>query len=310
MERNLLIALDDSRHSRLAAKYAGAFFASDQQVRFDLLNIQPPLSDFLVEEAKRKASARQKLDRLYRENTAHAKKILADVAEALKQSGIAEERIETHPLPYNQGKAKDILDFATRGRFDAIVLGRRGVSGWQDMLFGSVSNNIIQQSQVLPVWMVDGQPSSGKILVPVDGSSHSLRAVDHLAFILAGRQDNELVFFHVQPKLRQYCTIDFDSATAEPLEELVATGDRQCIDNFYGQAKKKLAEAGIGESQFEIKTNTGLSSVGSQIVKELESGRYQTVVMGRSGGSRNYFMGSVAQQVIGKATDCAVWIVP
>ncbi|MGD9098379.1 MAG: universal stress protein, partial [Desulfobacterales bacterium] len=201
MERNLLIALDDSRHSRLAAKYAGAFFASDQQVRFDLLNIQPPLSDFLVEEAKRKASARQKLDRLYRENTAHAKKILADVAEALKQSGIAEERIETHPLPYNQGKAKDILDFATRGRFDAIVLGRRGVSGWQDMLFGSVSNNIIQQSQVLPVWMVDGQPSSGKILVPVDGSSHSLRAVDHLAFILAGRQDNELVFFHVQPKL-------------------------------------------------------------------------------------------------------------
>ena len=120
----------------------------------------------------------------------------------------------------------------------------------------------------------------------------------------------ELVFFHAQPKLRQFCTIDFDSATAEPLEDLVATGDRQCIDNFYGQAIHRLAEAGIGESQFEIKTTTGLSGVGSQIVKELASGRYQTVVMGRSGGSRNYFMGSVAHHVIGKATDCAVWIVP
>ncbi len=310
MDRKLLIALDDSRHSRLAARYAGELFSQAPQVRFDLLNIQPPISDFLVEEAKRKVSARNELDRLFKLNTAHSQAILADVAENLKQGGIDTERIKIHTLPHDQGTAKDILDFAARGRFDAIVLGRRGMSGWQDMLFGSVSNNIIQQSQVLPVWMVDGQPPPGKILVPVDGSSHSLRAVDHLAFILAGRQDLHLVFFHVQPKLRQFCAIDFDDATAAPLEDLVAAGDRHCIDNFYGQAIHRIAEAGIEENQFEIKTSTGLNRVGSQIVKELGAGRYQAIVMGRSGGSRNYFMGGVAQHVINKATECAVWIVP
>lgn len=310
MDRKLLIALDDSRHSRLAARYAGELFAQAPKVRFDLLNIQPPISDFLVEEAKRKVSARNELDRLFKLNTAHSQAILADVAENLKQGGIAAERIKIQSLPHDQGTAKDILDFAARGRFDAIVLGRRGMSGWQDMLFGSVSNNIIQQSRVLPVWMVDGQPAPGHILVPVDGSQHSLRAVDHLAFILADRQDLRPVFFHVRPKLRQFCAIDFDNAEAAPLEDLVATGDRLCIDNFFGQARTRLAEAGIEESQFDIKTSAGLSSVGSQIVKEMETGRYQTVIMGRSGGSRNYFMGSVAQHVINKATDCAVWVVP
>ncbi len=310
MERNLLIAIDDSRHSRLAAEYTGRLFASDQRVHFNLINIQPPLSDFLVEEARRKASARRKLDQLFKENTAHSQRILADVAEALKQSGVAPERIAVNSLPHDQGTAKDILDCATRDRVDAIVLGRRGMSGWQDMLFGSVSNNIIQQSRVLPVWMIDGRPASGHILVPVDGSSHSLRAVDHLAFMLADRSDVHLVFFHVQPKLRQFCAIDFDEATAAPLEDLVATGDRLCIDNFYGQARHRLAEAGIGDSQFDIQTSTGLGSVGSRIVKELGTGRYQTVIMGRSGGSRNFFMGSVAQHVINKASDCAVWVVP
>ncbi len=310
MERSLLIAVDDSRHSRLAAEYAGRFFASDERVHFNLLNIQPPLSDFLVEEARRKASARRKLDQLFKENTAHSHQILATLADALKQSGIAEKRIAVNTLPNDQGTAKDILDFATRDQADAIVLGRRGMSGWQDMLFGSVSNNIIQQSRVLPVWMVDGQPAPGHILVPVDGSQHSLRAVDHLAFILADRQDLRPVFFHVRPKLRQFCAIDFDNAEAATLEDLEATGDRLCIDNFFGQARTRLAEAGIEESQFDIKTSAGLSSVGSQIVKEMETGRYQTVIMGRSGGSRNYFMGSVAQHVINKATDCAVWVVP
>ncbi len=115
MERKLLLAVDDSRHSRLAAKYACELFVADHNVRFGLLNIQPAVSDFLLEEAKRKVSARRKLELLAQENATHSRKILSDFAAILKDEGIAEDRVKVHTLPRDLGAAKDILDFAARG---------------------------------------------------------------------------------------------------------------------------------------------------------------------------------------------------
>jgi nucleotide-binding universal stress UspA family protein len=310
MDRKILLAVDDSRNSRLAAKYACELFVAEHNVYFDLLNVQPAVSDFLIEEAKRKAPARRKLDQLAQENATYSRKILSDFQALFKSEGIAEDRVGVHTLPRSLGVAKDILDFATQRRFDSILLGRRGMSGLQDMIFGSVSNNIIQQSQMVPVWMVDDRPTQGRVLVSVDGSSSSLRAIDHLAFILAARKDIRLVFFHVRPKLRHFCPIDFDDDSAARLEDVVTAGDTRCIDNFYGKARRRLSEAGIGEKQIEIKTRTGLNRVGNQIVDELSSGDYSTLVLGRSGGSRSHFMGSVALHVVSKVSGCAVWIVP
>lgn len=310
MERKLLLAVDNSLHSKDAVRYAGRLLADDAEVRFDLLNIQPGISDFLLEEAKRKADSRRRLDKLLEKNAAHARDVLAGLQKTLASLGIAEDRIVVHTAPRSLGIAKDILDFGVERRYDAIVLGRRGASGLKDVFFGSVSNTVIQQSRILPVWLIDGDIEPGRILVPVDGSVSAIRAVDHLAFMLAGRKDCRLTFFHVQPKLRQFCAIDFDDATAEPLEAMVASGADVCIDNFYGKARHKLAEFDIGENQVEIKTRSGLGSIGGMILEEMSSGSYSTLVMGRRGTSRSYFMGSVTQYVIGKSQNLAVWIVP
>lgn len=310
MERKLLIAVDDSLQSKHAVKYAGRLMAGDASVHFDLLNIQPAVSDFLVEEAKQAPAARRQLDQLLAKNADHSRDLLSQMGDVLSSCGVDADRISTHTLPRNLGVDKDILDFGLERRFDAIVLGRRGVSALQGILFGSVSNNVAQQSQVLPVWLVEGDTPPEKILVPVDGSVSSLRAVDHLAFIVNGRSDFRIVFLHVQPKLRQFCSIDFDDATAEPLEGLVAAGDARCIDHFYGKALHKLAEFDIGEDRIDIKTRSGLSSVGSQILKEAVDGGYDTVVLGRRGVNRSYFTGSVTQFVIGKAAERTLWIIP
>ena len=92
MERKLLLAIDDSRHSRLATQYACELFVDDRKVLFELLSIQSTVSDFLIEEARRKVSARRKLDLLFKENATHSQKILSDFAAILKDGGIAEGR--------------------------------------------------------------------------------------------------------------------------------------------------------------------------------------------------------------------------
>jgi nucleotide-binding universal stress UspA family protein len=310
MEGKLLLAVDDSLHSKNAVRYAGRLMAADPEVQFDLMNVQPPVSDFLVEEAKRKVDARRQLDKLLAKNAEHSHETLTALKKALEAVGVAETRIADHPAPRSLGIAKDILDYGLERRYDAIVLGRRGASGLKDVFFGSVSNTVIQQSRVLPVWLIDGDIEPGRILVPVDGSVSAIRAVDHLAFMLAGRKDCHLTFFHVQPKLRHFCAIDFDEATAEPLDEILAAGSDVCIDNFFGKARHKLAEFDIGEDQVDIKTRTGLGSIGGMIFEEMTRGGYGTLVMGRRGTSRSYFMGSVTQYVLGKSQNLAVWIVP
>lgn len=310
MEQKLLLSVDDSLHSKNAVRYAGQLLGGNEKAFFDLLSIQPPISDFLLEEAKRKVEARRQLDKLLAKNAEHSNQVLASLKKTLESMGIAGERINLHTAPRNLGIAKDILDYGLERHYDAIVLGRRGASGLKDVFFGSVSNTVIQQSRVLPVWLVDGDIAPGRFLVPVDGSLSAIRAVDHLAFILAGRKDCHLTFLHVQPKLRQFCTIDFDNADAEPLEAMVAAGDDICIDNFYGKARHKLREFEIGEDQVEIKTRSGLGSIGGMILDEMSGGGYSTLVMGRRGTSRSYFMGSVTQHVLGKSQNLAVWIVP
>lgn len=310
MERKLLLAVDSSLHSRNAVRYAGRLLAEDPEVRFDLLNIQPGISDFLLEEARRSSQSRRQLDKLLARNAAHSQETLSDLQKTLETLGIDGDRITRHTAPRSLGIAKDILDFGVERRYDAIVLGRRGASGLKDVFFGSVSNTVIQQSRILPIWLIDGDIEPGRILVAVDGSVSAIRAVDHLAFMLAGRTDCHLTFFHVQPRLRQFCAIDFDDAAAEPLEAMVSSGADSCIENFYGKARHKLAEFDIGEDQVEIKTRSGLGSIGGMILEEMAGGGYSTLVMGRRGTSRSYFMGSVTQYVLGKSENLAAWIVP
>ncbi len=310
MERKLLIAVDDSLQSKYAVKYVGRLMAGDGSVHFDLLNIQPAVSDFLLEEVKKVPASRRHLDQLLAKNAEHSRQLLSRLSGELIACGVAEDRISIHTAPRNLGVAKDILDFGLERRLDAIVLGRRGVSGLQDALFGSVSNTIAQQSQVLPVWMVDGDIAPNRIFMPVDGSMSSLRAVDHVAFMLAGRKEIRFFLFHVQPKLRHFCPIDVEDAISEPIEDMMASEDVRCIDNFYGKVLHRLAEFDIAEEQVDFKTKSGLGGVGGLILKELTDGGYDTVVMGRRGANRSFFIGSVTQYILGKSTNRTVWIVP
>lgn len=87
------------------------------------------------------------------------------------------------------GVAKDILGYSAAGSFDAIIVGRRRISGLQAMITGSVSANIVDNAEVVPVRIIDAKVPSTKRMVAVDGSEISLRAIDHPAFIVGRAPD-------------------------------------------------------------------------------------------------------------------------
>ncbi|MGD1999534.1 MAG: universal stress protein [Desulfobacterales bacterium] len=310
MVKKILIAVDNSLQSKNAVRYVTRLSARLENLNVVLFNAQPMVSQFLVDEAKKKVDSQRELKAVMERNAITSQKLLDNYRLMMGQEGVDESRIQTVTQPRKLDIAKDIIEFAQDGRFDALVIGRRGISGLQELFMGSVSSNITQNSNVIPVWIIDGDVAPAKFLVAVDGSEYSLRAIDHLAFALSDAVGISLTFLHVRPKLKDYCEVDFEATQAQALEDLIRKGDKACIDNFYTVALKKLNEFDIGEDRIQTKTVTGLANIGAAILKEVQTGNYDTVVMGRSGVNKSFFTGSVASTVLNKISKGALWLVP
>ena len=54
----------------------------------------------------------------------------------------------------------------------------------------------------------------------------------------------------------------------------------------------------------------GRKSVGKAIMDFSEKGDYRTLVVGRRGIDRSFFMGSVSRYMINNLSDGAVWVIP
>jgi nucleotide-binding universal stress UspA family protein len=310
MVKKIMIAVDDSMHSKNAVRYVTRLSARLENLHYVLFNAQPMVSQFLVEEAKKSGDSLRELRAVMERNAIRSQTLLDSYQLLMVQEGVEESRIQSVTQPRKLDIGKDILEYAQAGRLDALVIGRRGISGLQELYMGSVSSNITQNSNVIPVWIIGGDVAPAKFLVAVDGSEFSLRAIDHLAFALSNAVDISLTFLHVRPKLKDYCEVDFEATQAKALEELIRKGDRACIDNFYSVALKKLYEFGIGEDRIQTRTVTGLANIGAAILKEVKTGSYDTVVLGRSGANKSFFTGSVTNTVLNKISKAAVWLVP
>jgi nucleotide-binding universal stress UspA family protein len=310
VDKKVLLAVDDSTHSRHALAYAARLREVVPGLGFTLFHSQPAVSQFLLDEARRSGPSRTELTRIMTRNAEAAQGLLDRCRELLVRSGVPDASIESVSQPRQQGLAKDIVDVAQQGLYDAVVVGRRGLGSLQGMVMGSVSVQLVENSQLIPVWLVDGEVRSLRVLAAVDGSAGSLRAVDHLAFMLSGNPDVAVRFFHVTPRLREFCEVDFSEPEAHALETLVVEGDRRCMDDFFAVALSKLKAAGFSERQIETRTASALIGVGETILEAARAEGFGTIVTGRRGANRSFFGGSVSHTVSRNIADAALWLVP
>jgi len=121
MEKRILMAVDDSRHSKNAIRYAGQLFALVDNLHFDLFHIQPMISSFLQEEARKDGQARKQLNRLLQANEKAAMALVEARREEMVGQGIPPDMIKCLTRKRNLGFAKDIIEFAQEKRYDAIM---------------------------------------------------------------------------------------------------------------------------------------------------------------------------------------------
>lgn len=131
--------------------------------------------------------------RLDKETTERAKKDLKKTVEKLRQMGIASVGSLRRGTPYIE-----IVRFAKENGCDLIIMGSKGLTGFEYLLIGSVAEKVTRKSPI-PVLTVREEtkfPQIKKILYPTDLSETSYAAFD-LALSLSELFDAEIHLLHV-----------------------------------------------------------------------------------------------------------------
>ncbi|MGD8835815.1 MAG: universal stress protein [Desulfobacteraceae bacterium] len=310
MEKQILVAVDNSRQSLETIDYAAQMTATIAPVAYTLVHIQPALSQYLADEAHRKHSARIALEKVMAQNEEKANQTLETAARRMAAGGVDQDRIRRLTLPRNTAVADDLLALGTAKSCDAILVGRRGASYMRQWLMGSVTANLVEHSDVIPIWVVDGTVTSDKILLAADGSQSTLRALDHIAYMLSDQPAPALHLLHVRPRLQDFCEIELTDDSLQAAENVLRDEDQHCMTDFYSQAMAVLQKNGIDKERVSFVTVDGKLTVTRSILGYARGNGIATVAMGRRGRSGSTFFGSTSRGLLQKAEDMALWVVP
>ena len=309
MDKKLLIAVDASVYSYNTLHYLEQLFANMSDIRLHLLSV---ITCNPSETASKWLDDLELMSTLHPEEQkrcAAAKKFMHKAVERLKRNGIEPEQVTTEVKISTTNPAAEVLNVAREGMFDALVLGRRGVSKLEELIMGSVSSTMFEKCHDVPIWIVDGQVDSRKFLVPVDGSHFTLQAVDHLCFMLKDNPYAEVTLFHSAAMFAQKQDLSMGYCNRFLSQEWCQE-HRHNDDLYFLAPRQMLITSGFPPERIHrLETKKGMYP-SRQIVRQALIDDFGTIVMGRRDKEivKGVF-GSVTEKVVAMSVNTAVWIV-
>ncbi len=310
MQRKILVAVDGSVFSFNALRYLSHLFTDLDDIHVHLLYIVPTGLQSSGSEWLDDLEVICRIGPKARALMCKGKRFMEEAVLQLGRRGIAPEQVSTTVQLSRAGVSADILFEARKGLYDALVIGRRGVSKIEEMFMGSVSASITDKCFDLPIWIVDGKVNSRRFLLPVDGTFNSLKAADHLGFILKDNPYAEVTLFHL-------AALFSDENKKVQMDELCEKwGEEWCEmhlereDSVYFAPEQMLIGHGVPPQRINRFTKGRGVSAPKHILRHSEIDNHGTIVIGRRGKhAKKGILKGVSGSVLALANGVAVWIV-
>ncbi len=282
----ILLPVDGSEHSRRAVQFAGCLGASLGKSLSGLtfLHVIPRgyLNNHIAE----------KIQLFFEEGE-----------KSLRELGV---EVDIEKLVVSGDPAQEIIRIANERKFSAIIMARRGLSEMKGILMGSVTNKVIHSASMQTVYIVghkilqDKACLIPKILIPVDGSTYSMRGVENATCLTAEFKA------HVS-KITLFRVINLSLYLKRIKEGIDPEEESKQILN---EAKDVFLQAGIPERFITTRVKVGKNPA-EEILKEAEEGQYNLIIMGRKGRSalEDLILGGVSSTVLQHCQDPTVAIV-
>ena len=309
VNRFVVAPVDGSRLSLRSLDYVQRVWGGVSDFKIDLVHILPALPPVMVDEAKRNRNTAKQLKMIDRKNLELGHRILQEARDYLVKKGFAAEAVESLCEKKRSGTARDINACAEDRLADALIVSSSG-KGWLEGFFmGEVTNKLVEIVRVCPIWVVKGDVRHGDVMLAVDGSENSMRAVDHASWMLYGT-GSRIVLFHARRSLNRFFPKEVFEGI-QGIEDTWSRGADMTVEAVMTKARGRLIRAGIDPDRIETIIVDGGRRPDKIILQQAVASKAGTVVLGRRGESDvgGYTMGSVTRKVLNEADNLAVWIV-
>ena len=159
-----------------------------------------------------------------------------------------------------------------------------------------------------------------RILLAVDESENSHRAVKYVGSLLRRTPDTAVTLFHVlKPMPRELLEHGGSENPAGEAQlgqqlrheqEAWIRKEGESESHVLSKAYETLTQAGFDRSQVTLKVGHE-DDIAGNILEEARNGKHETIVVGRHGTSRvnRLFGGSVTDQLLRDAKGFVIWVV-
>ena len=307
LTKTFVVAVDGSELALKSLDYLNLLYGPKRNLEVALLYVLPTLPAILVADPNRQT--RSKVLNIEKKSIQIAEDILAEASSTLLKQGFDEACIEATCRKKHVGIAQDICTFAADKQADALLITMRGRSRLATFFQGEICNKVLAHCRTCPLWIVEGEVHSNRVLIAIDRSENALRAAEHAGTMLAGL-DCQVTLFHSKRHLNRFVPQEVLKETPE-LDELWKYTAAELVAPYMKKAKEMLLGAGLKEAQIHVKVVDGSRSAASDILKEARGSGCGTIVLGRHGrsGLKEFFMGSITSKVLQDCSGMAVWVV-
>jgi nucleotide-binding universal stress UspA family protein len=157
-----------------------------------------------------------------------------------------------------------------------------------------------------------------KMLVCIDDSEGSWKAIEYVGDQFAGVKDLEITLFHVLLGLPpefwddgHFLTEEEKLARKTVVDKWMAN-QKQILDPLFQKAVKTLVSQGILPEQIKSKFKSeSIDAVDQCILTEARSGHYRMLVIGRCGqhSTKHFLLGSVTGRILNSGAGMAICVV-
>jgi nucleotide-binding universal stress UspA family protein len=286
MNRHILLTVSDDYSSLYAVRFAAGFFGSSKDLNITLLYVATNPKAGLTE-----AEIIQdygNLNRREAQTRSMAQAALDKAEELLVTKHFPKENIHRKITFKQLGTANDIIQEGITGMYDAIALGRRGLSRLEELIDDSVSKQVFTTPMDIPLWICRShEKPAPNVLLCTDGSPASLRCADHVGFMLKDEPNHEITLLHVVSH----------ASSAVPSEAIAA-------------ARHMLEENGIAAERISHQIVEGLNTHDT-ILRVSREGGYGVLATGRTGRGETrslHLLGSVSMNLLKHLDSATLWI--
>ena len=281
IKKHFLLSVSRDSTNYYGVRFLSYFFQDKNDILVDILNLSRGSlgSGYFSGAAPGKTAA------------ADEQSFLEQIRQKMMDFGFPGQNLRTESRQTSVSTATDIIAYSRKGLYDALVLGRRGLTLLESLIQDSVSSKILDEQCDIPVWICKAPERQKKhVLLCADGSRESLNTADHVGFVLEGTPDKEITVLNVRSR-----------GSRDNQQDIFERTIAQITDNHFPAGR-------IRTLSLEGEDTAGI------ILECARESKAAVIAMGRKcqaaprTGLGRFFVGSVSGEVLNKMEGASLWI--